>query len=190
MAKMRSVDIDATTRRSRKQNFVNVLPLALIRARESITLPFRNLLRRYNLTEPQWRVMRTVAELADAELTEVSRVTALPMPSLSRIVRELEARGYLERKHDPDDMRCMLVHLTERGYRLVDVVSPECGDIYDAIKKMMGREKLTQLQGLLAELEVKLAYLDLDFDEDLAPGADVIAITPPRLRGRPPKQRA
>jgi len=190
MAKTTSVDSDATTRRSKKKSIVNVLPLALIRARESIMLPFRNLLRRYNLTEPQWRVMRTVAELADVELTELSHVTTLLMPSLSRIVRELEARGYLERKNDPDDMRCMLVHLTERGYRLVDVVSPECGDIYDAIKKMMGREKLLQLQALLAELEAKLGYLDVDFDDDEAPGADVIAITPPRLRGRPPKQRA
>ncbi len=189
MAKSKSVETDAA-RRPKRKSIVNVLPLALVRARESIMLPFRNLLRRYNLTEPQWRVLRTVAELADVELTELSRVTALLMPSLSRIVRELEARGYLKRQNDPDDMRCMLVRLTERGDRLVDLVSPECGDIYDAIKKMMGRDKLVRLQALLAELETKLGYLDFDFADDEALGADVIPITPPRLRGRPPKQRA
>ncbi len=152
-------------------------------------LPFRNLLRRYNLTEPQFRVLRTVAELADIELTELSRVTALLMPSLSRIVRELESRGYLKRQPDPRDMRRMLVRLTERGNRLVDLVLPDCETVYDAIKKTMSSEKLKLLQSLLLELETKLTYLDISFNEQCSPGADVIAITPPRQRGRPPKRQ-
>ncbi len=171
-----------------KKSIVNVLPLALVRARESMMLPFRNLLRRYNLTEPQFRVLRTVAELTDIELTELSRVTALLMPSLSRIVRELEARGYMKRQADPHDMRRILVRLTDRGHRLVDLVLPDCETIYVAIKKTMSVEKLKQLQGLLLELETKLAYLDISFNEKHLPSADVIAITPPKQRGRPPKR--
>ena len=66
------------------------LPLALVRARECVMAHFRNLLRRYNLTEPQWRVLKAMQEIATMELSELSRRTALLMPSLSRIVRELE----------------------------------------------------------------------------------------------------
>ena len=72
------------------------LPLALVRARECVMAHFRNLLRRYNLTEPQWRVLKTMEEIATVELSELSRRTALLMPSLSRIVRELELRGYMQ----------------------------------------------------------------------------------------------
>ena len=69
----------AETVKKPRKSIVNVLPLALVRARESVMMPFRNLLRRYDLTEPQFRVLRTVAELAEIELTELSRVTALPL---------------------------------------------------------------------------------------------------------------
>lgn len=175
-------------RKSPKKSIVNVLPLALVRARESVMLPFRNLLRCYGLTEPQFRVLRTVAELTDIELTELSRVTALLMPSLSRIVRELEMRGYMAKRTDPRDMRCTLVRLTDRGHRLVERVLPDCERIYVAIKKSMRAEKLKQLQSLLLELETKLAQLDFDFDAQAASSADVIPITPAKQRGRPPKR--
>jgi homoprotocatechuate degradation regulator HpaR len=174
--------------RKGRKSIVNVLPLALVRARESVMLPFRNLLRRYDLTEPQFRVLRTVAELSDIELTELSRVTALLMPSLSRIVRELEERGYMKRRPDPHDMRRMLVRLTDRGHRLVEIVLPDCEAVYVAIKKTMSAEKLKLLQSLLLELETKLAYLDVSFSEKQLPSADIIAITPPKQRGRPPKR--
>ena len=38
------------------------LPLALVRARECVMAHFRNLLRRYDLTEPQWRVLKAMDE--------------------------------------------------------------------------------------------------------------------------------
>ena len=40
------------------------LPLALVRARECVMAHFRHLLRRYNLTEPQWRVLKAMDELS------------------------------------------------------------------------------------------------------------------------------
>ncbi len=171
-----------------KKSIVNVLPLALVRARESVMLPFRSLLRRYDLTEPQFRVLRTVAELADIELTELSRVTALLMPSLSRIVRELETRGYIAKRSDPADMRRTLVRLTDRGHRLVARVLPDCETVYVAIKRSMSVEKLKLLQSLLLELETKMAYLEFEFPDPSAESADVIPITPAKQRGRPPKR--
>jgi homoprotocatechuate degradation regulator HpaR len=153
-------------------------------------LPFRNLLRRHNLTEPQFRVLRTVDELANIELTELSRLTALLVPSLSRIVRELEMRGYMEREADPRDMRCTLVRLTPRGRRLVQLLIPDCETIYGQIKRAMGREKLHLLQSLLEELETKLGYLEFQFDDTAPPDDDVVSLAPLKQRGRPPKQPA
>lgn len=170
------------------RSIVNVLPLALVRAREAVMLPFRNLLRRYGLTEPQFRVMRTVAELADIEMSELARVAALLMPSLSRIVRELETRGYLEKNADPHDMRRLHVRLTARGEKLVECLLPDVARIYAEIKKTMGMEKIRQLQALLDELETKLGYASISFDEDEAPADEVAAIVPPKTRGRPPKR--
>ena len=148
---------------------------------------FRNLLRRYNLTEPQWRVLRTVNVLDDIEMTELSRITALLMPSLSRIVRELEVRGYLRKEPDAADLRRMLVRLTDSGRSLVEMASPECESVYQAIRDAMGNEKLRQLNALLGELETKLATLDIGFGGDDVDPAEVLALAPAKQRGRPRK---
>jgi len=169
-----------------RRNLVSALPLSLVRARESVMSHFRNLLRRYNLTEPQWRVLRTINVLHDIEMTELSRITALLMPSLSRIVRELEVRGYLSKEADPTDLRRTLVRLTEAGRSLVAMASPECEAVYCAIRDVMGNEKVRQLNALLAELETKLATLDIAFDAGEHP-SNVLALAPGKQRGRPRK---
>src|SRR3954451_25426179 len=76
---------------------LNGLPLALGRARECVMAHFRNLLRRYDLTEPQWRVLKAMGENSPVELSELSRQTALLMPPVSSIVRDLEMRGYMRK---------------------------------------------------------------------------------------------
>ena len=47
---------------------------------------------------------------------------------------------------------------------------------------------LKMLQSLLLELETKLSYLDFDFAGGSEPGSDVVPITQPKQRGRPPKR--
>jgi len=122
---------------------------------------FRHLLRRYNLTEPQWRVLKTMDDAKSIELSELARKAALLMPSLSRIVRELEQRGYMTKTVDQTDMRRMLATLTERGRMLVDKASPECEAVNVAIRAAMGNERMAKLQGLLAQLEKRIGPLDL-----------------------------
>lgn len=160
---------------------VTALPLALVRVRERVMAQFRVLLARYNLTEPQWRVLRTVDQLDELEMTELSRVTALHLPSLSRIAGELLARGYIRKDYVGSDMRRTLVRLTPSGKRLVEAATPECEAVYAAIKTAMGSEKLRQLLTLLAELEVKLDTIELSFDES----TPEIEIAPAKPRGRP-----
>lgn len=169
---------------------VNALPLALVRARESVMAHFRNLLRKYDLTEPQWRVLRTINELHEMEMTELARVTALLMPSLSRITRELELRGYLRKQPDPADLRRIIVGLSDTGRMLVETALPECETIYRAIRQTMGNEKLRQLSLLLGELEGKLADLQIGVEAAEAAPAHVMSIIPARQRGRPAKKIA
>ena len=176
--------------RSRTKAVVNALPLSLVRARESVMGPFRNLLRRYDLTEPQWRVLRTVDQLGEIEMTELSRVTALLMPSLSRITRELEQRGYLRKEPDPTDLRRMIVRLSETGRLLVEMASPECEAVYRAIRHAMGNEKLRELNVLLGELEAKLAELNIEFESGDTLPSNIMPIVPAKQRGRPAKKIA
>jgi len=170
------------------KNSVDGLPLALVRARECVMAHFRHLLRRYDLTEPQWRVLKTIDDLKPVELSELARKAALLMPSLSRIVRELEQRGYMTKAADPRDMRRMLATLTERGQLLVKAASPECDAVNAAIRAAMGKERMQRLQGLLAELEKRAASLNIGDFGHPAIDTDTTPIAPAKQRGRPRKR--
>ena len=163
------------------------LPLALVRARECVMAHFRNLLRRYNLTEPQWRVLKAMQEIATMELSELSRRTALLMPSLSRIVRELELRGYMHKSADQRDLRRILATLTARGRLLVETISPECDAVHVAINKAMGGDRLLRLHELLADLERRIAALDIRRADSQAVDVALEPLAPARQRGRPRK---
>jgi homoprotocatechuate degradation regulator HpaR len=171
----------------RRVQVVEALPLSIVRARERVMGCFRSVLTKYGLTEPQWRVIWTVESLGEVEMSELSRVTALLFPSLSRIVSDLDKRGYVARRSDPRDMRRTLVSLNERGAALHDWVTPECRGVYRSIRDALGTKKLAQLQKLLVELDEKLMGVELDVSSRGALPTELKPAAPTKSRGRPKK---
>jgi hypothetical protein len=86
-------DAKANARRVPMREFSRSLPMSLLRAREAVMRQFRPSLRRHDLTEQQWRILRALAAIEAIEVTELARTAFLLGPSLSRILRDLEARG-------------------------------------------------------------------------------------------------
>ena len=87
------------------RDFSRSLPMSLLRAREAVMRQFRPSLRRHGLTEQQWRILRALTSVKTIEVTELARVAFLLGPSLSRILRDLEARGLIERRTAEADLR-------------------------------------------------------------------------------------
>ncbi|MGX1305433.1 homoprotocatechuate degradation regulator HpaR [Amorphus suaedae] len=173
-----------------KEQVAEALPLSIVRARETVMSCFRTLLRKYGLTEPQWRVIWTIESLDEVEMTELSRMTALLFPSLSRIVRELEQRDYIKRRPDPTDMRRMLISLNERGAALFELVAPECRAVYRGIRDAMGTEKLHQLQSLLVELDERVSTMVVPTPKSVGLPDQLSPAVQPKTRGRPRKMAA
>jgi hypothetical protein len=88
----------AAVRRVPMREFSRSLPMSLLRAREAVMRQFRPSLRNHGLTEQQWRILRALAAIDAIEVTELARVAFLLGPSLSRILRDLEARQLIERR--------------------------------------------------------------------------------------------
>jgi homoprotocatechuate degradation regulator HpaR len=160
----------AAARRVPMREFSRSLPMSLLRAREAVMRQFRPSLRRHDLTEQQWRILRALAAIDAIEVTELARTAFLLGPSLSRILRDLEARGLIERRTAKTDLRRGVVSISEKGVRLMEVVAPSSEAIYAAITKRYGARKLTELQDMLGALEANLAGLGVT-DEGSA-GAD------------------
>jgi homoprotocatechuate degradation regulator HpaR len=141
------------------REFSRSLPMSLLRAREAVMRHFRVSLRDHGLTEQQWRILRALASVDTIEVTELARVAFLLGPSLSRILRDLEARHLIERKVAKADLRRGLVSISARGVRLMEMVAPSSEAIYAAITKRYGARKLAELQDMLHALEGSLAEL-------------------------------
>jgi homoprotocatechuate degradation regulator HpaR len=116
-------------------------------------------LRGHGLTEQQWRILRALAAVDAIEVTELARVAFLLGPSLSRILRDLEAGHLIERKLAKADLRRSVVSISARGLKLIEAVAPSSEAIYAAITRRYGARKLAELQDMLHELERSLLEL-------------------------------
>jgi len=142
------------------REFSRSLPMALLRAREAVMRQFRPSLRRHDLTEQQWRILRALAAIDAIEVTELARTAFLLGPSLSRILRDLDARGLIARKAAKTDQRRGVISISEQGLKLMEVVAPSSEAIYAAITRRYGARKLARLQAMLGALEASLAGLE------------------------------
>jgi homoprotocatechuate degradation regulator HpaR len=133
------------------------LPIALLRAREAVMAYFRPHHRKGGITEQQWRVIRVLYLDGETDATGLARRSYLLAPSLSRILKDLEAAGYVRRRPGSDDSRQSLLSLSPKGSATVMRAAPFLDSIHREISRRFGRERVDELLALLAELETALA---------------------------------
>ena len=136
------------------------IPVRLMRARESVMARLRPILRAHGVTEQQWRVLRTVRDMGQSEVTVLAERVFLLPPSLSRILRDLETRRLMVRRISRDDQRRSIVSLTPAGYVLIDQTEPEIAKAASEIRGLYGLHRMGELERLLGELEAALGARD------------------------------
>lgn len=160
----------AIVRRVPMREFSRSLPMSLLRAREAVMRHFRPSLRDHGLTEQQWRILRALASIDAIEVTELARVAFLLGPSLSRILRDLEARHLIERRVAKADLRRGVVSISAKGLKLIEAVAPSSEAIYAAMTRRYGAAKLAELQDMLHALERSLSELRVNGEGNAGPG--------------------
>lgn len=134
------------------RNTLRSLPIALLRAREAVMSHFRPMLAAYDVTEQQWRVIRVLAEAGTLDASEVAEKAFILAPSLTRMIKSLEERGYITRSKDKDDGRRILLEVAPAGMALINEVTPNTHAIYTEIEKRYGKERVEHLIDLLEEM--------------------------------------
>src|ERR1700751_4938476 len=138
-------DAGALVQRLPMREFSRSLPMALLRAREAVMRQFRPSLRQHGLTEQQWRILRALAGAEESEGTDLARPAFLLGPSLSRILRDLEARNLIERRTAESDLRRGVVSISDKGLRLMEEGAPSSEGISAAITNRYGARTLLAL---------------------------------------------
>jgi DNA-binding MarR family transcriptional regulator len=111
-------------------------------------------------------------------LTALADGAGMSRQAITYLVRELEGKGYLERRPDPSDRRASLVHLTDRGEAAVRAIRASVRRLERDWERKLGSSRFEQFRGTLLAVTPSL------------PGASERELTDQRsdLRVRRPTQ--
>ncbi|HET6620446.1 MAG TPA: MarR family winged helix-turn-helix transcriptional regulator, partial [Dongiaceae bacterium] len=84
-----------------------------------------------------------------ARVTALARASRITKQSMSALVSELEAAGYVQRVADPDDARAMRVRLTARGRAYGRAVRAFSREIEAEWAQRIGKERIAELRSTL-----------------------------------------
>jgi homoprotocatechuate degradation regulator HpaR len=148
-----SQDRPAAVRSTRRS-----LPIALLRAREAVMAPIREMLAESPVNEQKWRVLRVLDESGPLEQKAIAAEACLLLPSLTRMLQSMEAEGLVSRESDPGDRRRSIVSITDAGRAVIEAHADESNAILRRVEERLGAERLEALLGLLDELR----HIDLE----------------------------
>ena len=86
------------------------------------------------------------------EQTAIAEAACLLLPSLTRILRNMEEEGLLSRHPDAADRRKSIVTLTESGRALIAIHAAQSGVLLTRLEQKLGPAKLNELLNLLEDL--------------------------------------
>ncbi len=80
-------------------------------------------MRPHGLTQARWVVMMHMRREADGyQQKALARFVGIEGPTLVHILDNLESQGLIERRPDEADRRGKTVHLTDEGWRMIEVL--------------------------------------------------------------------
>ena len=130
------------------------LPIALIRAREGVMAPIREMLSETGITEQQWRVLRVLSEYGLLDTTTLAERSSLLFPSLTRIAASMRDKGLITQTRDEIDRRRQLIEITAAGQKIIDDRTSQSTQIVDDIKTKLGTDNYETLLDLLGLLDL------------------------------------
>ena len=128
------------------------LPIALLRAREAVMGPVREMLADSGVNEQKWRVLRVLDESGPLDQSLLAERACLQLPSLTRILQAMQDQGLVTRSVDPADRRRSIVTITDAGLAVIENHAEASIALFARLEDSFGRDRLEQLLDLLEDL--------------------------------------
>ncbi len=125
------------------------LPVKLHQAREAFASYFRPIFLKYDLTDPQWRVLRILGAVDQIDTADLAKRSLLLGPSLSRILRDLQARKLIVRHTSTEDARRSFHAITASGRELIEKITPLFAPFYEKLASQISKAEAESLNFLL-----------------------------------------
>lgn len=108
------------------------VPYLLNRAGVRIATSFDEEVRPLGATVQIWRVLAALRERDGRRMGDLSATTSIEVSTLTRLVDQMERKGLVLRRRDPQDARVVSLHVTAAGKRLTRRIVP-IADRYEKV---------------------------------------------------------
>jgi DNA-binding MarR family transcriptional regulator len=123
---------------------------ALAVANRAVLAVYRPILDKLGLTHPQYLVMLALWERSPLTSKEVGQLLQLDSPTLSPLLKRLEALGLITRARSAADERQLVLELTDAGRALRAEAESVPGQVVDALD--VGLDELQDLHAALVRV--------------------------------------
>lgn len=128
--------------------------MALIRVAERYKKEAAAVFQKYELTFPQYNVLRVLEASKDGRNTikDVKQIMLTSSANMTGITQRLEKFGFITRKKAPEDDRLRYLIITEKGRLLLKSISEKRGELEQKYLRSYSIEKKEEILSLLRDL--------------------------------------
>ncbi len=131
----------------------NFLPYLLNQTAELVSRDFQPHYKdRYGMLRTEWRVLFHLGRQGEMTAKQICEQAAIHKTKISRAVRALEMKRYLERKTIEADRRSETLKLTKSGRAAFDDLSRAAVQYDQSLAKSMSETDLEALKAMLSKL--------------------------------------
>lgn len=102
--------------------------------------------RGYKDMTPAFATLIPLLDATGARSTVLARRAGISKQAMSKLIKQLESRDYVEQAADPTDTRAKVVRLTKRGVGLRESCMEVRMELHKAAFKALGKANLARLQ--------------------------------------------
>ena len=106
----------------------------------------------YDLTPEQWAVLLRLREQEGLNQSQLGEKTSKDRHNITRILKQLDKRGYIEKIHDEKDKRAFHVYLAPAGRRILKELKPIVLKHRDRVCKGFRKDDLLKIRDYLGHI--------------------------------------
>ena len=121
-----------------------------------------------DLSVSQFGTLESLYHLGTMSQTEICGKLLKSGGNTTLVIDNLEKRGLVQRRRDPDDRRVVMVELTEAGRDLISAIFPRHAQVVAAEMAVLAPEELQQLGDLCKKLGKGICAAAAAAEQELA----------------------
>jgi DNA-binding MarR family transcriptional regulator len=149
--------------------------MAIVRAAESFKRAASSLFGKYELSFPQYNILRVLDASDDGQtrITEVSRIMLVSGANMTGLAKRLEKNGFIVRKSDPKDERVTLLQVAPKGKTVLAEIEASRDELLENMLQDFSAEDRKTIYTMIRRLLRNIRWMTQDGEKGVPGPSDV-----------------